>query len=46
MNFVVVVVVVVVVVTDRFYIALFSTVGQTHCTHVACDSQWGDCSLP
>ena len=31
------VVVVVVVVVDRFYIALFSALEQTHCALVACD---------
>ena len=25
---------------DRFYTALFSTLEQTHCTLVACDSKW------
>ena len=36
---VVAVVVVVVVVVDRFYIALFSALEQTHCAHVSCDSK-------
>ena len=26
-------------VVDRFYIALFSALEQTHCAHVACDSE-------
>ena len=29
----------VVVVLGRFYIALVSAVEQTHCAHVACDSE-------
>ena len=36
----VVVVVVVVVTADYFYIMLFSTFEQTHCTLVTCDSNW------
>ena len=32
-------VVVVVVVVDRFYITLFSALMQTHCAHVASDSE-------
>ena len=24
---------------DQFYLALFSAVKQTHCAHVACDSE-------
>ena len=28
------------VVLHSFYIALFSALEQTHCTHVACDSEW------
>ena len=36
-----------VVFVDHFYIALFSALRQTHCTHVACNSAAvaGDCSL-
>ena len=26
-------------VVDHFYIALFSTLEQTHCTYIACDSE-------
>ena len=29
---------IIIVIIDRFYIAPFSAVVQTHCTHVACDS--------
>ena len=28
------------IIADRFYIVLFSALEQTHCTHVACDSEW------
>ena len=30
----------IIIISHSFYIALFSTLEQTHCAHVTCDSEW------
>ena len=31
--------IIIIIIIDQFYIVLFSALEQTHCAHVACDSQ-------
>ena len=34
------IIIIIIIIIHSFYIALFSALKQTHCAHVACDSEW------
>ena len=38
-------VIIIIIIIDRFYVALFSVLEQTHCTYVTCDSEWATVSF-
>ena len=37
--------IIIIIIIDQFYTVLFSALEQTHCAHVACDSQWATTSF-
>ena len=38
------IIIIIIIIIDQFYTVLFSALEQTHCAHVACDSQWATTS--